>query len=146
MCTHTKTHTDLQCNKSQVSYHGRKEDYSFQRYSSILSLVGSELDKPARLTIRVLRVLVSDWQIWSEVKSEVKRQIGRRWHCLVWIWKFCIPCASVSVAVMWRSLNQTGNFQCQSHFPSCSWKDDQGPEKKQNKIFVGVVYVYAILY
>ena len=34
------------------------------------------LDKPARLTIRVL------WFLFLIVKSEVKKQIGRRWHCL----------------------------------------------------------------
>ena len=33
------------------------------------------LDKPARLTIRVL------WFLFLIVKSEVKKQIGRRWHC-----------------------------------------------------------------
>ena len=34
------------------------------------------LDKPARLTIRVL------WFLFLIVKSEVKKQIGRRLHCL----------------------------------------------------------------
>ena len=37
--------------------------------------LSSKLDKPARLTIRVL------WSLFLIVKSEVKKQIGRRWLC-----------------------------------------------------------------
>ena len=37
-----------------------------------------QLDKPARLTIRVLWFLF----LIAFVKSEVRKQIGRRWHCL----------------------------------------------------------------
>ena len=37
---------------------------------------GVAVDKPARLTIRLLLFL------FLIVKSEVKKQIGRRWHCL----------------------------------------------------------------
>ena len=33
-------------------------------------------DKQARFTIRVL------WLLFLIVKSEVKKQIGRRWHCI----------------------------------------------------------------
>ena len=38
------------------------------------------VDKPARLTIRVL------WFLFLFVKWEVKKQIGRRWHCILKYW------------------------------------------------------------
>ena len=39
-----------------------------------------QLDKPARLTIRVLWFLF----LIAFVKSEVRKQIGRQWHCLAY--------------------------------------------------------------
>ena len=42
-----------------------------------IQYIPSAVDKPARLTIRVL------WFLFLIVKSEVKKQIGRRWHCLL---------------------------------------------------------------
>ena len=45
-------------------------------FCATLALAQLKLDKPARLTIRVLLFL------FLIVKSEVKKQTGRRWHCL----------------------------------------------------------------
>ena len=68
----------------------------------------ARVDKPARLIIRVLWFLF----LIVFVKSEVRKQIGRRWHCLCQRWDFYRR-------VGWE-LGLFGRRERQWHIQACS--------------------------